>query len=83
METIIRLRLSELTEETFSQVKKILGSSAKNSDPEINIVVDFNSDAENSYISKLNHSIEQIKNGDSVSFTMEELTEYVKSNVGE
>ena len=83
METIIRLRLSELTEETISRVKKILGSTAKNSDPEINIVVDLNSDDGNKYFSKLNNSIEQIKKGDSISFTMEEFTEYVKTNFSE
>ncbi len=73
METIIRLRLSELTEETILRVKKMLGSSAPGEDPEINIVVDLNSD-------QLNKSIEEIKQRDAISFTMQELTEYVNCN---
>ncbi len=75
METIIRLRLSELTEATLGKIKKLLSSSASSSDPQISISVESND-----YNTQLNKSIEQIKKGDTLSFTMEDLETYVTKN---
>ncbi len=75
METIIRLRLSELTEATLGKIKKLLSSSAITADPQISITVDSGD-----YPTQLNKSIEQIKKGDTLSFTMEDLETYVTRN---
>lgn len=75
METIIRLRLSELTESTLGKIKQLLSSSATASDPQISITVESVD-----YKTQLNKSIEQIKKGDTLSFTMEDLETYVTKN---
>ena len=75
METIIRLRLSELTEVTLGKIKSMLSSSSNNSDPQISITIDSND-----YSAKLNQSIEQIKSGNALSFTMEEMETYITKN---
>ena len=82
METVIRLRLSELSSETILKVKKMVAAATSGGDPEVNIIVDLNDDS-NAYFKKLNESIEQIERGEATSFTMEEFTEYVKSNFSE
>ncbi len=75
METIIRLRLSELTESTLDKIKKLLSASTDNQDPQINISVETAD-----YNSQLDKSISQIKSGNTLSFTMEDLETYVTKN---
>ena len=83
METVIRLRLSELTTATVEKIKNILRNSSDSIDPQITIVLEDDSRKENEYFKKLSASIEQAKQGETVSFTMEELTEYVNANFGQ
>ena len=83
METVIRLRLSELTEETISRVKKIISSAVNNADPEINILVDLEGEDHDSYFSKLDDSIKQLERGEVTSFTMEEFEAYAHKLAGE
>ena len=79
METVIRLRLSELTTSTLEKLKSMLRYGSEEADPQIKIVIDSDVDEE-LFANKMSTSIEQSKNGNTVSFTMEEFTNYVKTN---
>jgi hypothetical protein len=81
METVIRLRLSELTNSTIEKLKAILRNSSDQEDPEIAILIQ--PDANKNYFEELYASIKQLEKGDVISFTMEELTEYTRQNKGE
>ena len=80
METIIRLRLSELSVATIEKLRTILRSTSDNSDPEIAIVLDDSLERNKGFYKKLDASIDQLKNGNTVSFTMEEFTNYINAN---
>lgn len=80
METVIKRRLSELTVASLEQIKDILRRSSKTADPELAILVNTALEAREEYVRKLNESIEQYKRGETVPFTMEELTDYVNAS---
>lgn len=77
---MIKLRLSELTVASLEQIKDILRQSSKTADPELAILVNTEWEAKEEYFRKLNASIEQHRRGETVSFTMEELADYVNAN---
>ena len=79
METIISLKLSELTEQTLKRLKKILTDSSNNDDPEIKIFIGSDISDKIEYFKDLDKSIKQYETGEVTTFLMEEFLEYAKS----
>ncbi|MBY0434648.1 MAG: hypothetical protein K2U26_11110 [Cyclobacteriaceae bacterium] len=73
METIIRLKPEEFSDAVFEKIKGLL-----HKDDLVEIKV-YSQGSSSIYESKLTHSKQELGEGKTISFTMEEFTEYVKS----
>lgn len=78
METVIKMRLSELNNSAIEKLKTIVRQSSAQDDPEFAILVNTNSNK--IYFEQLQSSIDQLETGEVLSFTMEEFDTYVKTN---
>ena len=78
MDTIIRLRLSELSESVMNRIRKLLQESSVEKNPEISITLHETIVSKTE--SNLDNSIAQFHEGKVVSFTMDELDSYIRSN---
>jgi len=80
MEAVLRLHLSELTEKSISRIKDIFSKASGKNDPEL--IISLSTDLHgNEYFDRLDASIKQYETGDTVSFTMESLEKYLKSDI--
>lgn len=78
METVIKMRLSELNNSAIEKLKTIVRQSSAQDDPEFAILVNINPNK--IYFEQLQSSIDQLEAGEFLSFTMEEFDTYVKTN---
>jgi len=78
MDAIIRLHLSELSDKSIIKIKDILSRMSGAKDPELIISLVGADSKKTSYFSELDCSIEQMANGETVSFSMEELEKYLQ-----
>lgn len=81
METVIKMRLSELNNSAIEKLKTIVRQLSAQDDPEFAILVNTNSNK--IYFEQLQSSIDQLETGEILSFTMEEFDTYVKTNLSE
>ena len=75
METFIRVKKEELNHVLIQKLNSLI-SGIKN--PEITIRISNNSDK--NYFDKLDESIKQFDRGEVISFAMDELIEYIKTD---
>lgn len=78
MDAVIKMPSSEFNEEVFKKIKALI-TSFGNADVTIAISnnKDFRSETKDEYWDRLNRSVKDLENGNGVTFTMEELGEYI------
>ena len=76
MQTVIHLRLSELGADVIDRVKSILKQATNDTDPQISIMLPVMQQDE-----ALDLSNQQFIDGKIITFTMEELADYIKKPV--
>ena len=74
MQTLVRIKLSELSLEKVQQIFEILSVGSTGKDTEIFISTNIEIDENQAFFMRLDESIKQIENGESKVFSIEELT---------
>jgi len=77
MQTVIKLKLSEFTNETLQKIQQIFSASIKNEDPELTISLDHDAIKNKAWQARIDESIQQIKNGESRVFSIGELVSFL------
>jgi len=73
MQTVVKLKLSEFTNETLQKIQRIFSASVKNEDPELTISLDHDFIKNGAWFARIDKSLYQIKNGESSVFSIGEL----------